>query len=675
MGGQAYRRPMPSAEFRFTSRQRAALTAICDTFAPGGDGLPSASEHGVVDAVEQAVGANPRKAERRQVAQLMGLWDTRVITAIGRGGFQRFSELGQAQREDVLRSWRDSRAIQRRAVFQALRRGALLMYLMKPGPDGRTSPIWDHAGFGGLPERFAEPAEPAVSPTVPDRDMQLDCDVVVVGSGSGGGASAAALADAGLDVVVLEAGEYVPESELVPGEYEGYGRLYLNGGAMASDDAGIGLLAGATLGGGSTVNYTTAYRTPDSVREEWARAGAGTFTSDEFTRALDAVLDRLQVNDEHTWVSRRDELLQQAATQLGWSSLRVKRNAHGCPRGGEACATCGFGCPYGGKQSTVRTWLADAEKRGARILVRARAQRVIVRDGAARGVEAITWEGRRIEIRSRAVVAAAGALHTPALLRRSGLSNEHIGRHLHVQPATVVWGVLDQEVRPWEGTMQTIHVDQFTDLDGRGYGVRHQTAPIHPGFFGSWAPWDGAAQYTSLLEGLAHTTAVGFTVRDKTDGEVRVGRDGDPVIRYRLSPEDARHARRGMEASAEMLEAMGAQRIFSSHARYVGYSPGRDGDRARFLRDMDAAGWGPGQLQLNGFHLLSSCRIGASAVTSACGPEGETWEVRDLVVCDGSAFPTASGVNPNMSIQAMGRFNAQKLANRLGTRASTASML
>ena len=215
--------------------------------------------------------------------------------------------------------------------------------------------------------------------------------------------------------------------------------------------------------------------------------------------------------------------------------------------------------------------------------------------------------------------------------------------------------------------MQAIHVDQFTDLDGRGYGVRHQTAPVHPGFFGSWAPWDGGRQFAELLGGLSHTAVLGFTVRDQTDGEVKVGRDGEPVVRYRLNAVDARHARRGMEAAAEMLEAMGAQRIFSSHARFVSYAPGRDGDRARFMRDMDAAGWGSGQLQLNGFHLLSSCRIGTSPATSACGPEAETWEVSDLVVCDGSAFPTASGVHPNRTIQALSRLNAQRLAERLGS--------
>ena len=136
---------MPASGFRFSDRQRASLAAIVDTFAPGVDGLPSASEHGVVEVIEEAVASNPRKAERRQVAQLLGLWNTRLMTAIGGGGFDRFGELPQARREDVLRSWRDSRVAQRRGAYQALRRAALLMYYMTPGPDGRTRPRWERA--------------------------------------------------------------------------------------------------------------------------------------------------------------------------------------------------------------------------------------------------------------------------------------------------------------------------------------------------------------------------------------------------------------------------------------------------------------------------------------------------------------------------------------------------
>src|SRR5436305_161771 len=376
-----------------TVRQRRALEAICDTFLPRHDGLPSATDLGVPHAIADALDANPREAERKQVAQLLGLWDTALLTAIGGGGFKRFSSHDQQRREGVLRSWRDSRLAQRRGAYQALRRAALLMYWMKPGADGRTSPMWDHIGFPGPPGPVPDPAAPAFTPIVADKDMELECDVVVVGSGAGGGTTAAVLSDAGLSVVVLEAGDYVPESQLDGSEFQGYGQLYLNGGAMASKDGGTGILAGATLGGGTTVNYTTAYRTPDAIRDEWARAGAAGVTDPDYDAALDAVFKRLEVNGEHSWVNARDELMQEAARDLGWSSVRVNRNAHGCPRGGEACANCGFGCAYGAKQSTTRTWLADASGRGTRVIVRARAQRVRVENGAARGVDAVTWEG------------------------------------------------------------------------------------------------------------------------------------------------------------------------------------------------------------------------------------------------------------------------------------------
>src|SRR3954463_13026677 len=399
---------MATRDFRFSDRQRGALTAIVDTFAPGQDDLPSASEHGVVDVIEEAVASNPREAERKQVAQLLGLWDTALLTAIGGGGIKRFSKHDQARREAILRSWRDSRAAQRRGAYQALRKASLLMYYMKPGADGRTSPMWERIGFPRPPGKREGAATPALTPIVAFSDMGLDCDVVVVGSGAGGGAAAGVLSEAGLDVVVLEAGYYIPESELDGSEFQGYASLYLNAGAMASQDGGTGLLAGSTLGGGTTVNYTTAYRTPEPVRQEWAAAGATGVDGADYDAAMDAVFGRLEVNDEHSWVSERDGLMQQAAHDLGWSSVSVQRNAQGCPRGGEACANCGFGCPYGAKQSTARTWLADAAQRGARVVVRARAERVRVENGAARGVDAVTWEGHRVTVRSRAVVAACG---------------------------------------------------------------------------------------------------------------------------------------------------------------------------------------------------------------------------------------------------------------------------
>ena len=150
-----------------TPRQRKALAAICDTFAPGVDGLPAASELGVVEHVLDGLALNPREAERKQVAQLMSLWDTGPLTALGGGGFKRFSNLSQADRERVLLSWCDSRLPQRRAAFQALRKGSLLMYYAASGGNGKPNPAWDAIGYRGPLGPPADPPPKRIQPIEP----------------------------------------------------------------------------------------------------------------------------------------------------------------------------------------------------------------------------------------------------------------------------------------------------------------------------------------------------------------------------------------------------------------------------------------------------------------------------------------------------------------------------
>jgi len=641
-------------------RARRALDAICNTFAPGGDGLPSATELGVPEAILSLVAQNPRKAERDQLRHLLSAWDTPLITALG-GALGRFSELSQSKREKVMLSWADSRLPQRRAAFQALRKGALLAYYGLPAPGGGASPVWEALDYPGPPGPPADPPPKAIRPLEVKGDTDLDCDVCVVGSGAGGGTAAAVLARAGLDVVVLEAGDYYSEEDFDGGELSGLSRLYLNGGGVATHDQSVGLLAGSCLGGGTIVNYTFSFRPPDELRREWARE-IPAVGSEDFDRSLDAVWERISVNQEHSVPSSRDRLLRKGLDELGWDSRVMQRNVLGCTE--EDCGFCHYGCPRGAKQSTLKTWLVDAQEAGARILVRTAAERVVVEAGAARGVEARTAEGHKVSVRSRAVISAAGALHTPALLTRSGLRNPNIGRHLRLHPVLVVWGVFDEEVRPWEGMLAGTYSDQDADL-GDGYGVKYEHVAIQPSILLSFSPWRGGRQHAELMQALRYTGGVGVLLRDRDGGEVKVGRDGMPVPRFRLSDHDRHHLRAGIEGAARVTEAMGAQRIFSSHSKLVAYEPGRGGDLARFMRDADACGWGAGQAHLVSFHLMGSARMGASAEGSACDPAGRTWEVRDLYVCDGSAFPSASGVNPMLTIEALAHMNARGLAEAL----------
>src|SRR5581483_4339491 len=322
------------------------------------------------------------------------------------------------------------------------------------------------------------------------------------------------------------------------------------------------------------------------------------FTSDEYTASLDAVCERLGVNQEHNEPSTREQKLQEGCVKLGWHVDAMRRGVRKCAQGKE-CGYCGLGCRVGAKQSVVKTWLSDAGSAGARFLVRTKVERVLVEGGAARGVVGRTVEGHSVTVRSKAVVAACGAIHTPALLKRSGLRNPNIGKHLKLHPATAVFGVFEEELKPWEGVMQALYSDQHRNLDD-GYGLKYETAANHPHLFISFAPWRGSRAHYELMEGLSHSVPIGVLLRDRDGGEVRVGRDGEPIVRYRLSAFDTEHLRTGIGGAAQILEAAGAQRIFTSPGKFVSY----EGSHERFMADADGAGYGPGQIHLGSFHIM-----------------------------------------------------------------------
>jgi choline dehydrogenase-like flavoprotein len=471
--------------------------------------------------------------------------------------------------------------------------------------------------------------------------------------------AAAVLAQAGLDVVVLEAGPAVGEQDFTGDELDAYRRLYWGAAAATTDDGGVGLLAGQCLGGTTVVNWTTSFRTPDRVREEWG----GPFVTDEFSRSLDAVWDRSGVNTDHNVPSSRDAIMQRGLEALGWHVAAMPRNVRGCDQD-RVCGYCGFGCQLGAKQSTLVTWLEDAHGAGARLFTDTRATRVLTDGGQATGVEAVARRGDRLTVRARAVVVAAGALQTPALLLRSGLRNPNVGRHLRLHPVTGVSAIFEEEVRPWTGTIQALYSDEHADLD-EGYGLKYETGPIHPGVLIGFTPWRSGDDHAKLLADLPRASGIGLLLRDRGTGHVRIDRRGRLRVRYRLSPEDARHVRAGIEGAARILEAAGAIRIHSSHARKLFYEPG-PGRRERFLADVDGEGFAAGRCAFFSFHHMGSARVGASAETSACRWEGETWDVRGLYVMDGSSFPTASGVNPMLTIEAIAHMNASRLAAKLG---------
>jgi long-chain-alcohol oxidase len=565
-----------------------------------------------------------------------------------------FHHWSREQRVAVMSAWSTSRLAFRRQLFQVFKRLSLLAFLGDTEEDG-TNPVWPEIGYPGPVSD--PPATPkSIRTTTLDGDTTLSCDAVVIGSGAGGGVVAAELSAAGKDVIVLEEGGYYNEADFNQLELDMMRKLYYQGGFAATADAAIALIAGGCLGGGTVVNYTTSFRSPDWLRDEWANQyGLTAFATDEYTASMDAVYERLGVNAAHNRVSARERVLERGMRKLGWHAAYMPRNVQGCTQDAN-CGFCGYGCQSGAKQSTLKTYLLDAYRRRARIVVNCKVDRVLIEDGRAVGVRATVRQPEMpawtLIVRSRAVVAAAGAIGTPALLQRSGVRSPAVGRWLRLHPGVAVLGVFDETLRPWEGSLQAVYSDEWINLDGRYHGVKLESGPMHPAILAHAIPWRDPTQYRRLMRLLPNMSVLAPLVRDHGGGRV-TARDGAARVDYRMGKDDLADIRRGIQAAVQIMEAGGAREIFTGQSAYVSYKPGQRGGIDAFMSEVDRAGYGPGQMGYFSFHQMGSCRMGADPATSVVGPDHQAHVVKGLFVADGSAFPSASGVNPMITIMAM----------------------
>ena len=600
-----------------------------------------------------------RTANRRDRQQLLGVLralDSRAGALLLTGRPAPLPGAGAAAAEAVVRRWAGGRLPLQRRLAAAVGPVALLAAYAWPGP------ARDATGYPG-PLGPAPDVPRRLEPLRPQGEEELACDVVVVGSGAGGGVVAAGLARAGLNVVVLEKGGYAAERDFTHQEGDAYRDLYLYAMTLTTDDLGCRIIAGSTLGGGTVVNYSTSFLTPPAVLAEWAEvSGVEAFASGEVAAAGAAVAARVGVTDGQSRPGVRDQLLERGLAKLGWHAGPLPRNVRGCPQDA-GCGWCGFGCRVGAKQSTLVTYLEEAAAAGARLVVGADARRVLTAGGRAIGVEARTGGGHRLVVRAQAVVAAAGAIETPALLLRSGLGGQ-VGRHLRLHPGTAAMGVFDEPVRWWEGTLQARYSAQLRERLGP-YAPIFETVPVHPGTAAVALPWRSAAEHRALMERSANLSLVGVLCRDSGAGRVRVDRDGSPRVRWRLAPADEARMAQGLAAAGEVLAAAGASEVFSVHRQRFAFRPGDPGAQRAWAEATRRAGFGGGRATLASYHQMGSCRMGTDPASSAVGPDHQTHELPGLYVADASLFPTASGVNPMLSVMALAHRAAGLLAARL----------
>jgi long-chain-alcohol oxidase len=645
-----------------SANQRAVLAAVCETLLPelrvdpdpAGFFATGARQAHTAERVERLIGQLQDPLDRFRLRLLLSALGSPAVNFALAGRLGSLPTMDGHAREATLRSWAMSAIPQRRAGFQALKRLAHVAYYCWP-LDRTGHPAWRAAGYPGpLPEP-ATKIDPLPALTV-DRDTTLDCDVAVIGSGAGGGVVAGLVAEAGRSVVVLEKGPNPGSRDMTQVEGDMLGALYLDGALLMTQSGSLPILAGSCLGGGTVVNYTTSFPLPQRARAEWSvLSGLSLFTSPDFEASFGRVNTRLDVGTRWTAPGVRDALLERGCRALGWHVDAIPRNVTDCKEGLE-CGYCTYGCRHGAKNSTARTYLADAAQAGARLVVHCDAERITIERGRVTGVVA-TVRGpdgapHRLSVRANVVVAACGAVNTPALLARSGVTSAAVGRGLHLHPATAVNGIFPERVEPWTGGLQTRYSDQLADQDD-DYGVKFETAPVHFALPASGFGWESPRQFKQDVGRLGNLSLVGVLLRDRDAGRVAVSRQGRARVHYELSQFDAGHVRAGLKGAAQILAAAGATEIFSLHTPPARVRPGETGWLERFVSQCDSRGYRRCRMSYISFHQMGSAAMGHHRGHSVAGETGETHEVKGLYVADGSAFPTSSGVNPMITIMAI----------------------
>jgi len=435
-------------------------------------------------------------------------------------------------------------------------------------------------------------------------------------------------------------------------------RFYRNGGAtVALGRPAIPVPLGKCVGGTTVVNSGTCFRTPVRVLGAWA-GEHGVADADPATMApyFDEVERAIGVRPV-PWeiIGRNAEVFDRGVRALGLGGEPIHRNIVGC----RGCGECAFGCPSDAKQAMHLTYLPAACAAGARLYARCRVERMRIERGRAAGVEAVLL-GRdgdavhgRLRVHAPLVVAAAGAIHTPGLLARSGVRHPALGRNLRLHPAVGVAGYFKEELRAWRGTLQSYLVDRLQD----SHGVMIEVTNPVPGVSAAALPGVG----TALKDGLArfrHAASAGLFVSDTGSGRVRrLPRGREPLITYRLTPVDARALCEGIALVAEILFAAGAESVYPGVAGMPELAHPRE---AAALREGRL---GPSALQPTGFHPMGTARMGGDPERSVTDSWGAVRGVSGLHVADASLFPTCVGVNPQVSIMAFAARIARRLAS------------
>ncbi len=504
------------------------------------------------------------------------------------------------------------------------------------------------------------------------QDQQFDTDIVIIGSGAGGGIAAEQLTQAGFKVLLLEEGAYYTRADFVMEERWAYPNLYQEGAARQTRDGAIGILQGRTVGGSTTVNWTTSIRTPQPTLDYWqSEFGLNFSGSNALTPYFELAEQRLNITPWPIPPNGNNSVLQRGCQALGWQYSIISRNVNGCANLGY----CGMGCPINGKQSMLVSTIPAAMALGATLISRISVRQLHWQGDSISGLEAVPvdqyFQPRsdiRISIRAKHYILAAGAIGSPAILLRSKVPDpsERLGKHTYLHPSLISGALFAEDINGHAGAPQSVYSDQFIWPAGEQIGYKLEAAPVHPVLMATKLLGTGE-QHAALMQQFNQLQVSIALLRDgfhpqSQGGSVSLDKQQQPVLDYPITDYLWQGARRALLSMAELQFAAGAKQVLPIHHDARLYSSWREAKAA-----IEALPMQKYRQTVASAHVMGGCNMSVDPAKGVVNPQGRHHQLQNLSVFDGSILPTSLGANPQLTIYGMTWQNCQSLLAELAT--------
>lgn len=456
-------------------------------------------------------------------------------------------------------------------------------------------------------------------------------DYIIIGAGTAGGVLSYNLSKSGAKCLLIEAGKHFTKETFPTTEADASAQLYWGGGIEFSNDAQMAFLRGKLVGGGSVINQALMDRFDDIALNDWKdESGIGFFNETDMAPYYEKAESMIALHtfkaEERT---RNAELFVKGCDACGYEWHYLRRAQKDCAFSKyNDCVACLGGCHRDSKQSTLVTYIRDAEKEGLNIQANTSIELIKHDDD---GVSIFgKSNGEEVSFRAKKIILSGGAFGTSSLLLKSGFKKQlpSIGRYFASHPQFMFFGLYDEIINAHKGMFQSV-ASKDPRFRKRGFKLENvfagtaSIAMLYTGF---------GSDHLDFMKHYNRMTCAEVAVRDENAGEILVDKKGKMVVKKEMTDQDTSRMNDGVSVLKEILAASEAKRVIESPIYF-------------------------------GLHLMGGARMGTDPVTSAVDPDFKLKDHKNIYVCDSSVFPNAPGINPALTIMALAHKLSQQLSN------------